>query len=242
MSNKISFESEHKAFCYLFAGLITLTCFPVLAWHYIGNLSGLAVLAIGGLLATDAVLWFSAHWAVKAKSGAMRAVALLTKFFIACVAVFIAGTVIVIMRGDRQTESLFRQQTEARKSEIQARATAAAQLAQVTGGRLAAREAMRMNEGESVAAVADHNREQLESFLPAWYWSIGIYTLPPICALLGYMSLTIAATILRRREMEHETTETQAQAFPQGEQTENKPRIVWRGGQQVTSEKALLGN
>ena len=47
--NKTSFDSETKAFSYLFAALVTLCTLPVLGWHYWTTLEGFAVLAIGGL-------------------------------------------------------------------------------------------------------------------------------------------------------------------------------------------------
>lgn len=234
MSQKISFESEHKAFAYLFAGLITLCAFPVLAYHYATTLEGFAILAIGGLLATDAVMWFAAHWSVKTRSAAMRVVSLIVKFAIASVAVCIAGVVIMLMRGDHQTSSLIRQQTEARKAEIEARAAAAAQLAQVQGGRLAAREAMKFDVGKDASALASESRAQLETKLPAWLLDVGVYTIPPIAAILGALALTITATIIKRREAEEEAempvSPRRSPALPAQGPGSDKPVQTWRGG------------
>lgn len=234
MSRKISFESEHKAFAYLFTGLITLCAFPVLAWHYVTTLEGFAVLAIGGLLCTDAVMWFAAHWSVKTRSGAMRAVSLVVKFLIAGVAVTVAGVVILIMRGDHQTDRLIKQQTEARKVEIETRAAAAAQLAKVQGGRSAAREAMRFEAGKDAGALAAESRADLEAKIPAWFLDIGVYTIPPLVAILGALALTITATIIKRREAEEELQpETAPAVFPsRSDRKPDQPKPVqtWRGG------------
>lgn len=246
MSQRISFESEHKAFAYLFAGLITLCAFPVLAWHYVTTLEGFAVLAIGGLLATDAVMWFAAHWSVKTKSAAMRVVSLVVKFLIASVAVSVAGVVIMVMRGDHQTSALIRQQTEARKAEIEARAAAAAQLAQVQGGRLAAREAMKFDAGKDAGALASESRAQLEAKIPAWLLDVGVYVIPPIAAILGALALTITATIIKRREAEEEAetaiSSRRSPALPAQAPSNEKPRAFWRGGVRVNPSENVHPN
>jgi len=240
---KISFESEHKAFAYLFAGLITLCAFPVLAWHYASTLEGFAVLAIGGLLATDAVMWFAAHWSVKTRSSAMRAVSLIVKFLIASVAVCVAAVVILLMRGDRQTETMIRQQSEARKIEIEARAEAAAKLAQVRGGRAASREAMKMSETQSIEAAATETRSNLEKRIPAWFLDFGVYAIPPIVAILGALALTITATIIKKHEAEEEAISRDLLHFSSlpGEQGA-KPVQVWRGGVVVEPSKDARPN
>lgn len=242
---KISFESEHKAFSYLFAGLITLCAFPVMAYHYATTLEGFAILAIGGLLATDAVMWFAAHWSVKTRSSAMRAVSLIVKFLIASVAVCVAAVVILLMRGDRQTESIIHQQNESRKIEIEARADAAAKLAQVRGGRAASREAMRMSETKGVAIVASETRSNLEERIPAWFLDFGVYAIPPIVAILGALALTITATIIKKHEAEEEAISrdlVQFSSLPGNQSTGAKPIQVWRGGVLVEPSKDVRPN
>lgn len=242
---KITFESEHRAFAYLFAGLITLCAFPVMAWHYATTLEGVAVLAIGGLLATDAVMWFAAHWSVKTRSAAMRAVSLVVKFVIATVAVCIAAVVILLMRGDRQTETLIHHQTEARKIEIEARAEAAAKLAQVKGGQAASREAMKLGSAKEAQAVASETRSNLEKKIPAWFLDFGVYAIPPITAILGALALTITATIIKRREAEEEEVAL-ATDFPsltdQNHTVTSKPVQTWRGGVVISPPKDVRPN
>lgn len=237
MSNKISFESEHRAFAYIFAGAVTLATFPVVGWHYATTLSGLALAAIAGLAINDIVLWFAAHWSVKVKSGALRTVALCVKFVLALVMVINAGIVIYLMRGDHQTDALIRQQTDSRKVEIAARADAAVRLASVEGGRSAAREMVKMSSGPDAQAIASNTRAQLESIIPAWYLDVGIYTTPPISAIFGFMALTVCASIIKRREEEAEAEETisaprpvSAQASPSIAPVSQKPVQAWRGG------------
>lgn len=244
MSKRISFESEHNAFAYLFTGLITLCAFPVLAWHYVTTLEGFAVLAIGGLLCTDAVMWFAAHWSVKTRSASMRAVSLVVKFLIAGVAVTVAGVVILIMRGDYQTDRLIKQQTQARKAEIEARTAAAAQLAQVQGGRMAAREAMKIDAGKDAGVLASESRADLEAKIPAWFLDIGVYTIPPLAAILGALALTITATIIKRREAEEEIqAETRPAVYASHQaQGQAKPVQVWRGGMVVETGKDVRPN
>lgn len=243
---KISFESEHRAFAYLFAGLITLCAFPVLAYHYATTLEGFAVLAIGGLLATDAVMWFAAHWSVKTRSTAMRAVSLIVKFLIASVAVCVAAVVILLMRGDRQTEAIIRQQSEARKIEIEARAEAAAKLAQVQGGRAASREAMKMGESKTVEAATAETRSNLEKRIPAWFLDFGVYAIPPIVAIIGALALTITATIIKKHEAEEESSSLESDRFPSPSKNDQSPESkavqVWRGGVVVEPAKDARPN
>jgi hypothetical protein len=201
---RVSFESEHRAFAYIFAGCVTVATFPVVGWHYAVTLTGLAVAAIGGLVITDVVLWFAAHWSVKTKSAAMRAVSLIVKFALASVMVINAGVVIYLMRGDRQTENAVKLQTDARASEIKARADAAKELAKERYGSRAAREAMKMDEARSAQAIAADERAKMETNIPAWYLDIGIYITPPIAAILAFMMLSVTATIIKRREDDEE--------------------------------------
>lgn len=245
---KISFESEHRAFAYIFAGLITLCAFPVLAYHYATTLAGFALVAIGGLLVTDAVMWFAAHWSVKTRSSAMRAVSLIIKFLIAGVAVSVAAVVILLMREDRQVESLVRQESEARKAEIDARAEAAAKLAKVKGGAGAAREAMKISEAKAASSVASEARARLENQVPAWFLDVGVYVIPPIVAIFGALALTITATIIRKRENEAEQAEqfiSQANSpslYGSQNNQEGKPVQAWRGGVLVEPAKDARPN
>lgn len=212
MNNKISFENEHRAFVYLFCGLITLCAFPVLAWHYLTTLEGFAVLAIGGLLATDAVMWFAGHWSVKTNSVAMRAVSLIVKFVIAGVAVSIASVAILLMRSEHQADKLMTEQTRARTAEIRQRTDAAKELAQVQGGRSAAREIVKMSDAKTAGDIAATERASLQAKIPAWFLDFGIYAFPPLTAILGALVLTITATVIKKRETEAEGAEHQKQA------------------------------
>lgn len=232
--SKISFESEHRAFVFIFAGLVSLATLPVIGWHFVQTLTGLALVAIAGLAICDIVLWFASHWSVRVRSGSLRTVALVVKFGLAAVMLINAGIVIVVMRSDQQTTSLIHQQTEARRAEIEARAAAAAQLAKVQGGRAAAREAMRISDTQSVESIATSQRSQVESLIPRWYLDVGIYVTPPICALIGFMALTVCAAIVRRREAEAELQpETAPAVFPaRSDRKSDQPKPVqtWRGG------------
>ena len=76
---------------------------------------------------------------------------------------------------------------EHRLAEIQKRATVAAMLAETSDGRLAKLE------------IAQQLRwaYSRSSLFPHWYLSIGIYIIPAIFALFGFLALTISATIVR---------------------------------------------
>lgn len=249
MSNqKVSFASEVKAFSYLFAGLVSLCTLPVLAYHYWQTLTGFALLAIGGLALTDCVLWFASHWSTKTRSGVMKAVSLTVKFSIAGTMIAIAALAILLMRSERQVENMAKQSSEARIAEIKARTEAAKELAQVQGGRSAAREIAKTGEGESVTQIAQANRSNLEERIPGWLLDWGMYVIPPLCAIVGALVLSIAAMIVRRREEEAEMGQeierpwskqshssapspslpAQAPAYGQ-----DKPRVVWQGGKQI---------
>ena len=204
MKNKTSFDSETKAFSYLFAALVTLCTLPVLAWHYWTTLDGFAVLAIGGLAMADCVLWFSSHWSVKTQSGIMRAVSLTVKFSIACVMVFIAALAIMLMRTDHQLTAINKLDSDNHIAEIQARAAAASTLAATPGGRQAAREIAKVNITSSAANLAEKSRATIESRFPGWLLDYGLYVLPPLAAILGALVLSIAAMIVKAREMENQ--------------------------------------
>lgn len=239
--NKTSFESETKAFSYLFAALVTLCTLPVLGYHYWTTLEGFAVLAIGGLAMADCVLWFSSHWSVKTQSGIMRAVSLTVKFSIACIMVFIAALAIMLMRSDRQLTTINKLDSDNHIAEIQARAAAAKDLALTPGGRRAATEIAKVNITSSAASLAEKNRSTIEARFPGWLLDYGLYVLPPLAAILGALVLSIAAMIVKAREMEN-LTEASAD-YPALKSVEiydepgpveiEKPRRVWQGGQLV---------
>ncbi|MBK9314618.1 MAG: hypothetical protein IPM55_10300 [Acidobacteria bacterium] len=173
----------------------------------------------------------------------MRAVSLIVKFLIATVAVCVAAVVILLMRGDRQTETMIRQQSEARKIEIEARAEAAAKLAQVKGGRAASREAMKMNEtrGSRPRPLRPDRISKNES--PEMVSDFGVYAIPPIVAILGALALTITATIIKKHEAEEEAISLEPLRFSSlpGEQG-SKPVQVWRGGVMVEPSKDVRPN
>ena len=239
--NKTSFESETKAFSYLFAALVTLCTLPVLGWHYWTTLEGFAVLAIGGLAMADCVLWFSSHWSVKTQSGIMRAVSLTVKFSIACIMVFVAALAIMIMRTDHQLTAISKLDSENHIAEIRARAVVAKDLAATVGGRRAATEIMKVDAASSAANLAEKNRSTIEARFPGWLLDYGLYVLPPLAAIFGALVLSIAAMIVKAREMENQA-EIRAD-YPALKSVEifdepgpvevEKPRRVWQGGQLI---------
>lgn len=236
MSNKTTFTGQHAAFTFVFCGLITLSCFPVLGLHYFNTLEGFAALAIGGLLLSDAVMWFAGFWSVKTHSGLMRSVSLIVKYVIASCAVIIAAVVIVLMRSDHTASNIVREQTVARTAEIAARAQAAKELASVTGGRAAAREFAKMDQAKSADAVVSEERRRLEETLPPWLTRYGIYVLLPIISIIGALALSISASIAGRQEEESAVTAS-ATAAPVASNVidfESRPRVQWRGGRIIS--------
>ena len=180
-----SIKTQSYAFSLLFSALITLSCFPVLAWHYWQTLAGFGVVAIGGLLLSDCVLWFSAHWSVRAESALVRVVALATKFTIAAVAIGVASLVIFAMQTDSRQAQESQQATAGRVAEIAARGIAAKQLASVD--RVAAREMVRA--GAPVVSPVSVT----PSPVPEWSRSVWLVALLPLVSLLGALALSIAA-------------------------------------------------
>jgi hypothetical protein len=181
MSSK--FKSQSFAFSLIFSALITASCFPVLAFHYWTSLAGFAVVAIGGLLMSDCVLWFSAYWSVRADASLVRVVALVTKFSIAGCAICVASLVIFAMQTDSRQTRESEQATAGRVAEIQARAAAAKDLAGVD--RAAAR------------AIAGQGTPSLSvtpsSPVPDWSRSVWLIALLPGVSLVGALALSIAA-------------------------------------------------
>ncbi len=180
----MSIKTQSYAFSLLFSALITLSCFPVLAWHYWQTLIGFGVVAIGGLLMSDCVLWFAAHWSVRAESALVRVVALATKFTIAGCAIGVASVVIYAMQLDTRTASDAQQATAGRVAEIAARGLAARELASVD--RVAAREMVRAGAPVSPVSVTP-------SPVPEWSRSVWLVALLPLVSLLGALALSIAA-------------------------------------------------
>jgi hypothetical protein len=182
----MSIKTQSYAFSLLFSALITLSCFPVLAWHYWQTLIGFGLVAIGGLLMSDCVLWFSAHWSVRAESALVRVVALAVKFIISAVAIGVASLVIFAMQLDTRTANDAQQATAGRVAEIQARGLAAQQLASVD--RVAAREMVRAG-----APVVSPVSVSAPSPVPEWSRSVWLVALLPLVSLLGALALSIAA-------------------------------------------------
>lgn len=201
MRYSTAFSSEHSALAYAFAAVVSLASLPLLAWHYWQLLSGLGVLAIGGLLLTDLVLWFSTHWSVKVHSGAMRATAIGVKLTLSLIMVCNAAVVVIGLQSGHSVASAARLQSELRAAEIAARAAAAKDLAATTGGRSAAREAMKLTDnGPSVEALTTGERSRLDGLVPAWWREVGVFVVPPISGILGFALLTVVASVVRRRE------------------------------------------
>ncbi len=232
----LTFKSEYRAFGYVFAALVTLCTLPVTAWHYWQTLEGFALLGIGGLALADCVLWFASHWAGKVRSGVLKAVTLGVKFALAGVMVCIAALCIILMRADREVENIARLAREDRTAEIEARAKAAADLT-AAGNKAAARDILKTAGAESVSSIADRSRQGLEARVPAWLSTWGIYILPPLCALLGALVLSIAATIAGSREegpsrdsLPHWPNESPVPASNGNGYGSGKPVMVWQGG------------
>ncbi len=179
-----SIKTQSYAFSLLFSALITLSCFPVLAWHYWQTLAGFGLVAIGGLLLSDCVLWFAAHWSVRAESALVRVVALVCKFAIAGCAIGVASVVIYAMQLDTRTANDAQQATAGRVAEIAARGLAARELASVD--RVAAREMVRAGAPVSPVSVTP-------SPVPEWSRSVWLVALLPLVSLLGALALSIAA-------------------------------------------------
>ena len=190
------FRSEIKTFSYLFCALVSLCTLPILSYHYYTTLDGFALLAIGGLLMADCVLWFSSHWSTRPGHPVMRAVSLAVKFAIAAVMVSIAGIAMLVMRSDRQTSDQTRLSIESQTAEIQARAEAVRSLAGTAGTNAALRELAKTDKRESVGEIAAKNRTSIESRIPAWLLDQGLYSLPPLSAIVGALILSICALTL----------------------------------------------
>jgi hypothetical protein len=180
-----SIKTQSYAFSLLFSALITLSCFPVLAWHYWQTLIGFGLVAIGGLLMSDCVLWFSAHWSVRAESALVRVVALAVKFIISGCAIGVASVVIYAMQLDSRTANDAQQATAGRVAEIAARGLAARELASVD--RVAAREMVRA--GAPVVSPVSVT----PSPVPEWSRSVWLVALLPLVSLVGALALSIAA-------------------------------------------------
>jgi hypothetical protein len=234
--NAVTFKAEYRAFGYIFAALVSLCTLPVLGWHYWQTLEGFALLGIGGLLLADCVLWFASHWAGRVQSPVLKVVTLGVKFSLAAVMIATAALCIVMLRSDKETESLARLVRESRTAEIEARAKAAQELT-AAGNRQAAREILRTAESESVSTIAEQSRKGMESRVPAWLSTWGIYCLPPLCALVGALVLSIAATIAGQRE-EPRATSRQESAGTWNESSNGygngKPVMAWQGGHAIT--------
>jgi hypothetical protein len=190
-----------------------------------------------GLALADCVLWFASHWAGKVRSGVLKAVTLGVKFALAGVMVCIAALCIVLMKADRDVHTIARLAREDRTAEIEARAKAAAELT-AAGNKGAAREILKTDKKESVSSIADRSRQGLEARVPAWLSTWGIYILPPLCALLGALVLSIAATIAGSREEGPGPGRDALPRWPDETPSScqqwiwdsGKPVMVWQGG------------
>ena len=192
-----NFEIQARAFSFLFCALVSLASLPLLGWHYWQTLSGLAVLALAGLLGVDLVLWFASYWSTSASTAALKVCALVVKIVLAGVMLLNAGAVLYMLRSDQQAASAAAQVSASTVAEIAARAAAARDLASTPGGRQAAREFARMP-----APVAPAPPLASAVLLPRWYTDFGVYTVPPMAALVGFCILTICASIVRREEQD----------------------------------------
>jgi hypothetical protein len=201
------FETEHKVFAYLFAGGVTAMSLPLITYHATLAIGLLACVVFLGLALSDIVLWFAAHWSVKVKNIAMRVVCLIVKFSLGGVMLFNSGIVLFILKGDYITERLINQQTEARLAEIGKRTEAAKELAGTKGGRLASREAMKMEGPKSAEEIAQGNRDKLEKHVPGWYLDVGIFVSPALAALIGFIVMAITAMVIKRREEAEEQSD-----------------------------------
>jgi hypothetical protein len=190
-----NFDNQARAFSFLFCALVSLASLPLLGWHYWQTLHGFAVLALFGLLGVDLVLWFASYWSTSASTASLKVAALAVKIALAGIMLLNAGAVLYIMRSDQQVATATAQASASTVAEIAARAAAARELAATPGGRQAAREIARMPATAPPAPV-----EPAASILPRWYLDFGVYTVPPIAALLGFCVLTICASIVRQSE------------------------------------------
>jgi hypothetical protein len=202
------FKTEVKVFSYLFCALITLCCLPILAYHYYTTLDGFALLAIGGLLLTDCVMWFASHWSTRTGHAVMRAVSLAVKFGIAAIMVSVAAIAIMLMRADRQTAEITKLSSQNRTAEIASRAEAVKSLAGINGTREAMRELAKVSATESVTQTATNQRAALEAKIPAWLLDQGLYSLPPLSAIAGALLLSICALVLNSGEESDQVAET----------------------------------
>lgn len=181
MSNTI--KGQSKAFSLIFSALVTLSCFPVLTYHYWVSLDGFAVVAIGGLLLSDCVLWFAAYWSVSAESSLLRVVALVTKFSVAAAAVCVVSLVIWTMQMDSRQSRESEQATAGRIAEISARAAAVRELATVD------RAAARVIAGQGTPSIS----VTPSAVTPGWLQSVWLVAILPIVSILGALALSVAA-------------------------------------------------
>jgi hypothetical protein len=184
----MSLKAQSFAFSLLFSALITLSCFPVLAWHYWVTLAGFGVLSIGGLLMSDCVLWFSAYWSVRAESALVRVVALVTKFVIAAVAIGVAAVVVYAMSARTDAIAAQVERTAANVAEVRARGEAVASVARLD--RMAAREFAKQTSQTSSPAPATAIDA---AAVPEWARSVWLVALLPLVSLLGALALSVAA-------------------------------------------------
>ena len=181
----MSLKTQSFAFSLLFSALITLSCFPVLAWHYWVTLAGFGLLSIGGLLMSDCVLWFSAYWSVRAESALVRVVALVTKFVIAAVAIGVAAVVVYAMSARTDAIAAQVERTAANVAEVRARGEAVASVAKLD--RMAAREFAKQTSSPAPATAID------AAAVPEWARSVWLVALLPLVSLLGALALSVAA-------------------------------------------------
>ena len=180
-----SLKTQSFAFSLLFSAFITLSCFPVLAWHYWVTLAGFGLLSIGGLLMSDCVLWFSAYWSVRAESALVRVVALVTKFVIAAVAIGVAAVVVYAMSARTDAIAAQAERSAANVAEVRARGEAVASVAKLD--RMAAREFAKQTASPAPATAID------AAAVPEWARSVWLVALLPLVSLLGALALSVAA-------------------------------------------------
>ena len=184
----MSLKTQSFAFSLLFSAFITLSCFPVLAWHYWVTLAGFGVLSIGGLLMSDCVLWFSAYWSVRAESALVRVVAMITKFIIAAVAIGVAAVVVYAMSARTDVTRAQAERSAANVAEVRARGEAVASVAKLD--KLAAREFAKQTASPASPAPATAIDA---AAIPEWARSVWLVALLPLVSLLGALALSVAA-------------------------------------------------
>lgn len=222
-----NFNRQHLGFALGTALCVTLTTFPVVAYHYWLTLTGFALLAIVGLVFADFILWYCAVWSSTTKSGWLKYVSLAAKVVLSLVMIFNAAVVVYVMRHDRLNEKA----AQTHLQELEKRAELAERLRNRTGDRRLARDVLK---NEPIQGTSRPKLE--EELIPKWYSEFGIYLLPTLCALILGAGVYLTGMIYKTEESE----ETLSGAAPTGtwppasHNVTNgppEPRTFWPGPQ-----------